>query len=99
MSEEKKVSTPEEFLRGVATLEESITCDTEKCGGCYKLKIGSEVAREMIEKGEFDEGAIGRWADEEQRRWRESKFFKLWHEESAAGRKPEDAFKERGWEA
>jgi hypothetical protein len=43
--------------------------------------LGAEVAREMIEAGEYED-VVSKWAAETQRRWEASKFFKLWQEES-----------------
>lgn len=59
--------------------------------------LDAEVAREMIEAGEFDD-VVSKWATESQRRWEDSKFVKLWQEEQKAGRDPHQAFKDRGWE-
>lgn len=90
----------EDYLRRMAKrdllmLEEGH--DIEKCGMCYHAFLWSEVAREMVEKGDFEDG-ISRWSEETKLRWQQTKFFKLWQEETAAGRDPHKAFEERGWE-
>ena len=88
----------EDYLRRMAKrdlLEEGH--DIETCGMCYHAFLWSEVAREMVEKGDFEDG-ICRWSEETKRRWEQTKFFKLWQEEAAAGRDPYKAFEERGWE-
>ena len=59
--------------------------------------LGAEIAREMIEAGEYEDVA-SKWAAEHKRRWEQSKFFKLWEKGTKAGRDPRKAFKERGWE-
>ena len=69
--------------------------DVETCGTCYQRSLWAVVAREMLEREDY---SIVRWADEGTRRWRESKFVKLWQEEEAAGRDPKQAFKARGWQ-
>jgi len=63
----------------------------------FKIILGAELARDMLEAGEYED-IVSKWAEESERRWRRSKFFKLWQEEEAAGRDPKKAFEERGWE-
>jgi len=94
------MTTDEDYLRRMAErdllmIEEGH--DIETCGMCYHAFLWSEVAREMVEKGDFENG-ISRWSDETRRRWEQTKFFKLWQEESAAGRDPHKAFENKGWE-
>lgn len=64
---------------------------------CHNIILGAQVAREMIEAGEYED-VVKKWANEARKRWQNSKFFKLWQEELNAGRDPYQAFKERGWE-
>lgn len=64
---------------------------------CHNVILGAEVAREMIEAGEYED-VVSKWAAETGRRWQNSKFFKLWQKEQEAGRDPHKAFKDRGWE-
>jgi hypothetical protein len=85
------------FLETMARSDELVDHDGETCGMCHSTIVGAQVAREMIETGEYEE-VVSKWAAETRRRWEESKFFKLWQEEKAAGRDPRKAFKERGWE-
>src|SRR5215470_11659153 len=58
------------------------------------LLLGAEVAREMIEAGEYED-VVSKWAGEHKRRWEKSKFFKLWEKEKKAGRDPRKAFMDR----
>lgn len=97
-----RAMTGREFLESMAKSDELLDHDGETCGMCRHRKIDAEVAREMLllsmGKDEIED-AIAKWSAESQRRWRETKFFKLWQEERAAGRNPEKAFEARGWEA
>ena len=85
------------FLDRMARSDELADHDGETCGQCHNMILGAEVAREMIEAGEYED-VVSKWAAEAKRRWEDSKFFKLWQEEKAAGRDPHQAFKDRGWE-
>jgi hypothetical protein len=64
---------------------------------CYNIIVGAQTDRDMLAAGEWED-VMNKWATESRRRWEESKFFKLWQEEKAAGRDPHKAFAERGWE-
>ncbi len=85
------------FLEGIAKSDAMVDHDGENCGMCHHIILGATVAREMLKAGEYED-VVGKWADESQRRWQESKFFKLWQEEVKAGRDPHKAFEEKGWE-
>ena len=85
------------FLERMARSDELADHDGETCGQCCNMILGAEVAREMIEAGEYED-VVSKWAAETRRRWEDSKFFKLWQEERNAGRDPHQAFKDRGWE-
>src|SRR5258708_1703291 len=87
----------QDFLERMARTDKLLDHDPEKCGMCWQRQIGAQVAREMIEAGEYEDVA-SKWAEEMERRWRKSKFFKLWQKEKKAGRDPRKAFEERGWE-
>ena len=87
----------QDFLERMARLDELVDHDGETCGQCHKMILDAEVAREMIEAGEYED-VVSKWAAESQRRWEDSKFVKLWQEEKKAGRDPHQAFKDRGWE-
>jgi hypothetical protein len=84
------------FLEKMARSDEDIGDEAETDGMSHHIRIGAQIAREMLEAGEYED-VMHKWAEEDQRRWRESKFFKLWQEEVNAGRDPEKAFEERGW--
>ena len=66
-------------------------------GQCYYTILGTEVAREMIEAGDYED-VVSKWTAAHKRRWDKSKFFKLWEKEKKADRDPRKAFKDRGWE-
>jgi hypothetical protein len=85
------------FLERMARSDELVDHDGKTCGMCHNIMIGAEVAREMIEAGEYED-VMSKWAMESRRRWENSKFFKLWQKEQRAGRDPHKAFKKRGWE-
>jgi len=85
------------FLERMARSDELTDHDGEACGQCCNMILGAEVAREMIEAGEYEDVA-SKWAAEHKRRWEKSKFFKLWEKEKKAGRDPRKTFKDRGWE-
>src|SRR6266542_1557609 len=83
------------FLERMARSDELADHDGQTCGQCHNMILDAEVAREMIEAGEYED-VVGRWAAESKRRWESSKFFKLWQEETEVGRDPRQAFKDRG---
>ncbi len=87
----------QDFLGRMARSDDLVDHDDETCGMCHNIILGAEVAREMIEAGEYED-VVSKWAEETQRRWRNSKFFRLWQEEQKSGRDPRQAFKDRGWE-
>jgi hypothetical protein len=87
----------QDFLERMARSDELVDHDGETCGMCHNMILGAQVAREMIEAGEYED-VVSKWAEEARRRWEESKFFKLWQEERKAGRDPHQAFQDRGWE-
>ena len=87
----------QDFLERMARSDELVDHDGTMCGQCHYTILGAEVAREMIEAGEYED-VVKKWVAETKRRWERSKFFKLWEKEKEAGRDPRKALKERGWE-
>ena len=87
----------QDFLERMARSDELVDHDGTTCGQCHYQIVGAEVAREMIEAGQYEDVA-GKWAAEHKRRWEKSKFVKLWEKEKKAGRDPRKAFKDRGWQ-
>ncbi|HBI43794.1 MAG TPA: hypothetical protein DDY78_13225 [Planctomycetales bacterium] len=87
----------QDFLERMARSDDLVDHDGETCGMCHNLILGAQVAREMVEAGEYEDVA-SKWVAENKRRWEKSKFFKLWQKEQEAGRDPHKAFKDRGWE-
>jgi len=87
----------QDFLERMARSDELVDHDGQTCGQCHNMILGAEVAREMIEAGEYED-VVSKWSAETRRRWENSKFFKLWKKEEKAGRDPHKAFKARGWE-
>lgn len=63
------------------------------CGQCEHQRIMAQVAKEL------KNATVHEWSAEVEKRWRESKYFKLWDSESKAGRDPNAAFEKLGWEA
>jgi len=87
----------QDFLERMARSDDLVDHDGETCGMCHNMILGAQVAREMIEAGEYED-VVSKWAAETKRRWENSKFFKLWQKEKKARRDPHKAFKDRGWE-
>ncbi|HKI31127.1 MAG TPA: hypothetical protein VKA46_04625 [Gemmataceae bacterium] len=87
----------QDFLERMARSDSLVEHDGETCGLCCQMIIGATVAREMIEAGEYED-VVSKWADEARRRWEHGKFFKVWQEETKAGRDPRKEFEKRGWE-
>jgi hypothetical protein len=87
----------QDFLERMARSDELVDHDGETCGQCHYTILGAEVAREMIEAGEYGD-VVSKWAAEHKCRWENSKFFKLWEKEKRASRDPRKAFEDRGWE-
>jgi hypothetical protein len=87
----------QDFLERMAQSDALVDHDGETCGMCHNIILGAEVAREMLQAGEYED-VVSKWAAEARRRWEASKFFRLWQEEVRAGRDPHKAFQERGWE-
>jgi len=84
----------QDFLEGMAHSDKLVDHDGTSCGLCRYAILGAQIAREMIEAGEYED-VVSKWAAETKRRWEKSKFFKLWVKEKEAGRDPRKAFKER----
>lgn len=93
----ESIMSDQEFLERMARSDEMVCLDPETDGMTYNILLGAQVAREMIEAGEYED-VVHKWAEESQRRWREGKFFQLWQAEKQAGRDPDQAFKDHGWE-
>ena len=87
----------QDFLERMARSDDVVDHDGETCGLCHNIILGAQVAREMIEAGEYQD-VVSKWAQEARRRWEASKFFRLWQDEVRAGRDPHQAFGDRGWE-
>jgi len=92
----QKPMSDQEFLRRMARSDDMVE-HRAKCGLCHNIILGAQVARDMLEAGEKRD-VISKWAEEARRRWQNSKYYKLWQKEVAAGRDPKEAFKKRGWE-
>ena len=93
----ENIMSDQEFLERMARSDDMVVLDPETDGMTYNIVLGAQVAREMIAAGEYED-VVHKWAEESQRRWREGKFFKLWQAKQQAGRDPNQAFKDRGWE-
>ena len=53
------------FLERMARSDELVDHDGETCGQCHNMILGAEVAREMIEAGEYED-VVSKWAAETQ---------------------------------
>ena len=82
-------------IESLARSDAMVDHDGETCGHCLTPIIWATVAREMLAAGNYN---LMYWEAETRRRWEESKFFKLWQEETLAGRDPHLEFEKRGWE-
>src|SRR5258707_3332021 len=78
----------QDFLERMARSDSLVDHDGETCGMCCTMIIGAQLAREMLEAGEYED-VVSKWAEESRRRWEDTKFFKLWQEETAAGILPD----------
>jgi hypothetical protein len=87
----------QDFLERMARGDSLVDHDGETCGMCCNMIIQAQLAREMLEAGEYED-VVSKWAEEARRRWEKTKFFRLWQREKKAGRDPHKAFKKRGWE-
>ena len=87
----------QDFLARMVRSNDTVDHQGETCGICHQIILGAEIAREMIEAGVYED-VMQTWSAEAERRWMDSKFYKVWTEESKAGRDPRKAFEERGWE-
>src|SRR5712692_2641037 len=74
----------QDFLERMARSDDLVDHDGETCGMCHNMILGAQVAREMIEAGEYED-VVSKWAAETRQRWENSKFFKLWQREQKAG--------------
>src|ERR1700687_3865034 len=83
----------QDFLERLARSDALVDHDGETCGMCHTMILGAQVAREMLEAGEYED-VVSKWAAEARRRWEESKFFQLWQKEWNAGRDPHQAFED-----
>ena len=57
----------EDFLERMAHSDELVDHDGATCGQCHYTILGAEVAREMIEAGEYED-VVSKWAAEHKRR-------------------------------
>ena len=87
----------QEFLEKMARSDALADHDGETCGMCCNIRIGAQVAREMIEAGEWED-VVSKWSRESRRRWEATKFVKFWQECKEAGLNPAEEFRKRGWE-
>ena len=55
----------QDFLERMARSDELVDHDGETCGQCHNMILGAEVAREMIEAGEYED-VVSKWAAETQ---------------------------------
>src|ERR1700694_5352452 len=65
-----------DFLERMARSDDLVDHDGKTCGQCHYTILGAEVAREMIEAGEYED-VVTKWSAATKRRWETTKFFKL----------------------
>src|SRR5260370_11878270 len=65
----------QDFLERMARSDELADHDGETCGMCHNMILGAEVAREMIEAGEYDD-VVSKLAGAARRRSVDSKVVK-----------------------
>src|SRR5947208_6293590 len=58
----------QDFLERMARSDELADHDGKTCGQCHYSILGAEVAREMIEAGEYED-VVSQWAAKHKRRW------------------------------
>src|SRR5260370_1352263 len=61
----------QDFLERMARSDALVDHDGETCGMCHNIILGAEVAREMIEAGEYED-VVSKWAAETRRRWKQT---------------------------
>ena len=87
----------QDFLERMARSDELVDHDGETCGMCHNMILGAEVAREMIEAGEYED-VVSKWAAEAGGAGRRASSSSCGRKNKKAGRDPHKAFKDRGWE-
>jgi len=85
-----------EFLESMAHADDLVDHE-DNCGHCGMQIVQAQTARDLLAEGEILDG-IAKWVAEHRRRWQETKYFKLYQTEKAAGRDPKKAFEKCGWE-
>jgi hypothetical protein len=56
----------QDFLERMARSDDLVDHDGEMCGMCHNMILGAEVAREMIEAGEYED-VMSKWETETRR--------------------------------
>ena len=87
--------TNRQYLEHVAQMDELLDHE-DNCGQCAHQQILAQTARDLLAREQLV--APNEVWDAAKLRWQETKYYKLWKEEVAAGRDPNKAFAERGWE-
>ena len=90
--------TNRELLQAQVDGSLALDHDPDVCGTCAHRQLFGVVAAEVLREIEVGEPDIAEWAVRIDARWKDTKFVKLWTEELTAGRDPQAAFAERGWE-
>ena len=58
----------QDFLERLGCSDDLVDHDGETCGMCHNMILGAQVAREMIEAGEYED-VVSKWATETELRW------------------------------
>lgn len=94
-----KNMTGKDYLEHQSRQDSLLDHDIGVCGNCYSNYIWAQTARDMIKEGK--QGDLKTIVDEHmerfEKKWKESKYIRLWVSEKNAGRDPHNAFKAFGW--
>ena len=62
----------QDFLERMAESDSLVDHDAEICGMCCSIILGAQVAREMLEAGEYED-VVSKWTAEHKRCWEKSR--------------------------
>lgn len=85
-----------EFLERMTMMDDMVD-HWDNCGHCATQIAMAAAARELLEKNDVFDG-MEKWTELWKEKWQATKYYKLYQQEKEAGRNPQDAFDERGWE-
>lgn len=92
----KKTLSDKQFIENM-TRQDELLDHEDNCGLCFHQQCMANAAREIVESGNLKD-VIKRWDVLAKKLWQEGKYYQLYLEEQKAGREPNKAFEEKGWE-